>query len=410
MGRGYGAAQSDRIFERIKPATSQDISTQHRAMTESQPRIAIVCFSRSLGGLELSTLRLVRTMSAKGVFAEAVVPPDSPLSRKAKEWEVRSVTMEPRWRYGDYFAARRLAAILKKNRIDFVILMQSHDIHLASLASQWLPQARLIFYQQMDSRHDKRDLFHTWVFSKLSLWITLTQRMRENALAFTRMPAERMKVVPLGTDLERFDPSLWDKAGARSALGLPPGALIVGVMGRLDPGKGQELVMRALPSLVQSHPNLVYVIAGEETAGESGHKAELERLRMDLLLEDHVRFFPFTDDVPRFMAALDIFLLPSYAETFGLVVIEAMAMGTPVIATDAGGVPEIVTDGKTGLLIEPKSIPAVSSALQRLLDDEGLRRSLGSTAKEEARRRFSMSHCVDEILKLLATIPDKTPS
>ena len=295
-------------------------------MNPSQKRIAIVCFSRSLGGLELSTLRLARTMKSKGVFAMVVVPPDSSLDRKAREWGIESDTLAPAWKYGDILLANRLAGVLRKHSIDVVILMQSHDIHLASLASYLLPDLRLVFYQQMDSRHDKRDFLHSWFFSKLSLWITLTQRMKENVLAFTRMPAGKVKVVPLGTDLDRFEPSLYTKEESRSIFGIPAGKKIIGVLGRIDPGKGQELVMRALPDIIKHHPDIVFVIAGEETAGESGHKAHLERLCITLGIEQHVKFMAFTDDVPRFMTALDLFLLPSFGETFGLVVIEAMAM------------------------------------------------------------------------------------
>ena len=369
-------------------------------MSTLQKRIAIICFSRSLGGLELSTLRLARTMNGKGVFAMVVVPPDSSLHHKAREWGIESATLAPAWRYGDIFLANRLAGVLREHSIDIALLMQSHDIHLASLASRFLPDLRLVFYQQMDSRHNKRDVFHTWVFSKLSLWITLTQRMKENALAFTKMPSGKMTVVPLGTDLDRFDPAASTMEESRSFFGLSPDKKIIGVLGRIDPGKGQEVVVRALPSLIKRHPNILFLIAGEETAGEPGHKAHLAELCRTLGLETYVKFMPFTEEVPRFMAALDIFILPSFGETFGLVVIEAMAMEKPVIATDAGGVPEIVTDGRTGILIEPRSVAAVGAALEKLLDDEPLCRSLGAAARADALQRFSMSNCVDRLLEL----------
>jgi glycosyltransferase involved in cell wall biosynthesis len=340
-------------------------------------------------------------MNSKGVFAMVIVPPSSMLSKRAHESGLAAATLAPAWRYGDLLSAGRLAGILKDHRIDTVILMQSHDIHLASLAVHRLPGVRLVFYQQMDSRHDKRDFLHTWIFSKLSLWITLTQGMRDNVLSFTRMPAEKVAVVPLGTDLHLFDPTLFAKAESRSFFNFPAEKRIIGLIGRIDPGKGQEIVLRALPEMVQRHPDLFVVIAGEETAGEPGHKAYLEKLCRTLAIDPYVKFIPFTDDVPRFMAALDIFVLPSFAETFGIVVIEAMAMEKPVIATNAGGVPEIVSDGRTGLLIEPRNVKAVASALEKLLGDEALCRSLGSSARAEALQRFSMNSCVDALLKLL---------
>jgi len=343
-------------------------------------------------------------MKSKGAYAMVIVPASSPLQRRALELGLGLATITPRWKYGDIPAAHRLAGILRDNNIERVVLMQSQDIHLASLAAYFWPSAKLVFYQQMDSRHNKRDFWHTWIFSKLSLWITLTHGMRENVLSCTRMAGGKVKVVPLGTDIHRFDPAHFNRPEARSFFGLPHDKKIIGVLGRLDPGKGQEVLLRAIPEVAKHNPDVLLVIAGDETAGEPGYKAYLEELSREIGVDRHVKFLPFTDDVPRLMAALDIFVLPSFSETFGLVVIEAMAMEKPVIATNAGGLPEIITDGKTGLLIAPRNVEAVANAIEKILDDEKLRTSLAHAARQEALRRFSMDSCVDALLGLLRTL------
>ncbi|MGA7160200.1 MAG: glycosyltransferase family 4 protein [Bacteroidota bacterium] len=373
-------------------------------MSSSQQRIALVCFSNSLGGLELSTLRLANAMKSRGAETMVIVPPTSPLQRRAQELGLGLATLAPRWKYGDIPTALRLAKLLKENRIAKVVLMQSQDIHLASLAAYYSPGVKLIFYQQMDSRHNKRDFWHTWIFSKLSLWITLTHGMKNNVLFSTRMPEAKVKVVPLGTDLYRFDPRNYNTLETRTFFGLPHEKKIIGVLGRLDPGKGQEVLIRAIPEVVKRHPDILFLIAGEETTGEPGYKAYLEKLCRAITVDKYVRFLPFTDDVPRLMAALDVFILPSFSETFGLVLIEAMAMEKPVIATNAGGPPEIIVDGKTGLLVEPRNVEAISSAIEKILGDDVLRATLANSAREEALRRFSMESCVDELLEMLATI------
>ncbi len=343
-------------------------------------------------------------MKTKGACVMVIVPPSSPLQQRALESGLDLATLSPRWKYGDIPAAIRLAEILRDNNIERVVLMQSQDIHLASLAAYFFPNARLIFYQQMDSRHNKRDLLHTWIFSKLSLWITLTNGMRENVLSCTRMAGAKVKVVPLGTDIHRFDPAQFIQPEARSFFGLPLDKKIIGVLGRLDPGKGQEVLLRAIPEVVKHHPEILIVIAGDETAGEPGYKVYLEKICKAIGVDQNVKFLPFTDAVPQLMAALDIFVLPSFGETYGLVVIEAMAMEKPVIATNAGGLPEIIIDGKTGLLIEPRNVEAVANAIEKILEDEKLRMSLGHSAREDALRRFSMDSCVDALLGLLAVL------
>lgn len=373
-------------------------------MSDFNKRVAIVCFSHSLGGLELSTIRLARAMVDRGMPTFVVVPPFSPLHQRAGEAGLALATLAPRWKYGDLSAAMHLARELNDHRIDLVILMQSQDVHLAALASIAAPKLNLVFYQQMSSRHNKRGVFHTWIYSKLSLWISLTQGMKEDVLKFTRMPREKVKVVPLGADLHEFDPSRYDSSNARALFGLPQEKNIIGVLGRLDPQKGQDTLLRAVPEVIRHHPDVLFVIAGDETTGEPGYKAFLQELCRTLAIEPYVKFLPFTEDVPRLMASLDIFTLPSFCETFGLVVVEAMAMGRPVIATNAGGVPEIVSNGKTGLLVEPRDASALARAIHRILSNASLRSSLAHSARQEALRNYSLDRCVNDLLGSLAAV------
>jgi D-inositol-3-phosphate glycosyltransferase len=364
-------------------------------------RIAFACFSHSLGGLELSTLRLAKAMSEKGNALLLIVPPSSPLRQRAMEAGLKVEVMEPRWKYGDVFTAFRLGRVLKENRVDVLVLMQSKDIHLASIGSLMATNTKLVFYQQMDSGYDKRDPFHTWVYSKLSGWISLTEGMRKRVLTFTRMPDKKVSVVPLGIDLREFDPAKYTRSGARAFFKLPKNGPIIGVLGRLDPQKGQEILLRAVPAVALKHPHAHFVIAGEETAGEAGYKARLEGLCRTMGIEQRVTFLPFTNDVPRLMAALDAFVLPSYSETYGLVVIEAMAMKRSVIATNAGGVPEIITHAKTGLLVPPRDPDALGRAIHALLADATLCSTVIRSARTEVLQRFDFNDCVDRLLQTL---------
>ncbi|MGH2568263.1 MAG: glycosyltransferase family 4 protein, partial [Bacteroidota bacterium] len=118
-------------------------------MHHSPQRIALICFSHSLGGLELSALRLAATMREKGVETWIVAPPNSPLAERKTNAVIPLITLSPRWKYGDIFTARQLASALKEHRIDVALLMQSKDIHLAVIASTVSPSAKLVFYQQM---------------------------------------------------------------------------------------------------------------------------------------------------------------------------------------------------------------------------------------------------------------------
>ncbi len=372
-------------------------------------RIAFVCFSRSLGGLELTTLRLAVAMKNRGNFSLVVGPHSSPLNAQASDKGLAVHALEPRLKYGDVLAALQLRRILKEYRIHVVILTQSKDLHLAALASQAFPELKIIFYQQMDSGYNKRDPLHSWVFSRIARWFTLTEGMKENVTTFTKMPEGKVEVVPLGIDLQQFNPKKYSKSAARKAFGLPAGRPIIGVMGRLDPQKGQEVLLRAVPALLRKHPKLHIVLAGDETAGEPGYKSRLEQLCETLAIRSKVTFLPFTGDVPRFMAALDVFVLPSYAETYGLVVIEAMAMGCPAVATMAGGVPEIIEDGKTGLLVSPRNQQELAEAMHRILTKPSLRSTMVRAAMQRAATHFDFNRTVEKLLSSISSLGEANP-
>jgi len=384
--------------------TKDRTRSSEKTLPSDHERIAFVCFSRSLGGLELTTLRLAQAVTERGHFVLIVIPDLSPLQERATAAGLTVVPMEPRWKYGDVTTAVRLGKSLRKNRIEIVVLLQSKDLHVAALASMISKTTKLVFYQQMDSGYDKRDALHTWVFSKLSQWMSLTSSMRDKVLKFTRMPENNVNVLPLGIDLSQFDPAKYRKTEARRFFKLPGKKKLIGVLGRLDPQKGQEVFLRACSALVNRHPNIHLVVAGDETAGEPGYKHHLEELCETLHIEDRVSFLPFTDDVPRLMAALDILVLPSFSETYGLVLIEAMAMKCPVVATNAGGVPEIIENGKTGLLVPPHDVDTLAGAIHALLTDSGLRTRIIRSAHSSARSLFDFKLTVDSFLSTLNTL------
>jgi glycosyltransferase involved in cell wall biosynthesis len=360
--------------------------------------IAFVCFSSSFGGLELSLLKLASEFNKRMADCLIIVPPDTPLAQSAKHYNLKVELLKTKLKYGDITASIRLAHIFRSHRIDVVVLMQSKDMSIVTVAHVLYPYAKLVFYQGMQFGINKRDILHTWMYSHLTLWITLTKRMKQEVIEHTRMLQERISIIPLGTDIHRFDPSLYDQKTTRKQFDIPESKLVVGMLGRLDQQKGQEEFIRAIPILLKHQTNLHFVITGDETQGQHGFKKNLRDLSIELRVSNEVQFLPFTDAVPEFMSAIDIFVLPSYAETFGLVLVEAMAMGKAIVATNSGGVPEIITDGSTGLLVPPRDVQALADTLLKLLNDQRLRSSFSSEARADALKRFDVARCVDQLV------------
>jgi glycosyltransferase involved in cell wall biosynthesis len=360
-------------------------------------RIAFICFSSSYGGLELSMLKLASEFNQRQAECIVIVQPDTPLANHAWENKLNKVLLKTNLKYGDIAASIRLARIFKSHKIDVAIVMQSKDISIVTVAQVLFSNTKLVFYQEMQSGIDKRDILHSWMYSKLALWITLTNRMKQDVIKHTRVPADRINVNPIGTDMSRFNPNLYNRTKARKLFNMPDTKFIIGALGRLDPQKGQEEFIRVIPILLSYRSDLYFVIAGDETPGQVGFKKSLLCLSQELGVTDHLRFLPFTDAVPEFLSAIDIFVLPSHSETFGFVLVEAMAMGKPIVATYAGGVPEIITDNSTGLLVPPCDVQSLAKALRKLVIDPKLCSLFSKKARNDALMRFDIARCIDQL-------------
>ncbi|MBN1397681.1 MAG: glycosyltransferase family 4 protein [Bacteroidetes bacterium] len=349
----------------------------------------------------MSMLKLASEFNNRGGNCLVIVPPDTQLAYSANQYKLKRAFLKPRWKYADIPTSIRLSKILRNYSINTAVIMQSKDMSIAVIAQKFYPDTKLVFFQEMQSDVDKRDYFHTLMYSRLSQWITLTKKMKQDVIRNTEMPLERISVNPIGTDLQRFDPFHFNQDTAKQQFNIPLSKTIIGVLGRLDPQKGQDDLIRAVPILLEHNSGLHFVMAGDETKGQHGFKKKLEKLCMKLGVQDSVQFIPFTDAVPEFLSAIDIFVLPSHSETFGFVLVEAMAMGKAIVATKAGGVPEIITNEETGLLVPPQDETALAEAIIRILDEPDLRSKLTLNARTDALARFDVSKCMDQLVELL---------
>jgi len=184
-------------------------------------------------------------------------------------------------------------------------------------------------------------------------------------------------------------------ASLHAELWLPHHAPVVGNVAALVPHKGQRHLIEAASIVIQKVPDARFVIAGEGELREA-----LEQQIKHLGLEKHVLLAGFRPDVLSVHKAFDIFVMSSVTEGLGTSILDAMASGKPVVATAAGGIPEIVRDGRTGLLVPPRDHDAMAAAIVKLLRDEPLRRRMGAAGLSLANARFSAERMVRETLEV----------
>jgi D-inositol-3-phosphate glycosyltransferase len=212
--------------------------------------------------------------------------------------------------------------------------------------------------------------------------ICASQGEKEMITAHYGVSPQKVTVVPCGVDTEVFRPL--DKAITRRELGLPAKEQVVLFVGRIEPLKGIDLLLRAVSHLDGRFRVLVIGGDGKDIA----RKSELAALSAELRIAGKVTFLDAVphDDLPLYYNAADICVVPSYYESFGLVAVEAMACGVPVIASRVGGLKETVQDGQTGYLIPWLCPEPFAERLELLLNNEPLRRSLGREARVAAER------------------------
>jgi glycosyltransferase involved in cell wall biosynthesis len=212
-----------------------------------------------------------------------------------------------------------------------------------------------------------------------------------------RIRPDRLLVIPNGISLEDVPPA--DPAEARAILGLSADTLVMGTVGRLQPVKGTRYLLEAFTQLAAVHEDVVLLLVGD-----GPERASLQVLAQQLGIAKSVRFLGDRQDVSRCLHTMDVFVLPSIWEGMPNAALEAMAVGLPVVATAAGGTPEVVVDGVTGLLVPPRDPDALARAVARLLRDSDLRRTMGQAGRVRAKQRFSIEETVRRTEELYTTL------
>ncbi len=219
---------------------------------------------------------------------------------------------------------------------------------------------------------------------------------------YTGHERRKVEIIHNGIDVTQYRSELIPSGVLRSKLGLSRDTTIIGYAGRIEPRKGIDVMIRAAARVLKTRAEVAFVVVGSVPKGApADYRAEYERLAAELGIAEKVIFAGFRDDVRPATKDFDISCLPAFREPFGRVVIEAMALGKPVVACDAGGVPEIVTHGVDGLLVPPHDERALADAVGTLVDDEGLRTRMGVAARACARRRFDVAMLTRDIEKTL---------
>jgi len=359
-----------------------------------------LCISPSWGGLELVAFETAVMMKSKGVVCQNIVAINSPLAQKIKNAgpPILEVHSGPLHFIQNIFIIRRL---IQSHKISNVFVQLLHDLFLMRLSMIGFPQINMVGFSHTFINVFKTDPYHSWSYKRLDSLIALTPKHKENLLKYLPLREHHIKIIPNSVDTSIFNRAKRFQA-TRQSFDPSNENIIIGLVGRLDKAKGQSLLINAGAILKErGFFQFKILLIGEETLHEPGILNKLQKQVVDLGLEDYVIFTGFRSNIAEIMASLDIAVMASDAETFGKVIIEAMASGVPVIASNAGGVVDIIDDSLNGLLFTSRDEKDLASKIEKLMINKPYRDQIANAAMTKVYQNFEREIIQQKILALL---------
>jgi glycosyltransferase involved in cell wall biosynthesis len=362
----------------------------------TQP-ISIVYFTnvRVRGGAEDHILTLLSGLD-RNLFRPLLVCP-AELARKlqpdiAPDVEVLPLRLESP---AQVRAAWQFARILRHRRVG---ILHAHLFRSSLVASPigWLCRVPVI----VETPHLRESWRNGWFKGSFFVdrlvgrcvrrYVAVSQANGRYLVEKKGLPASKITVIVPGSDLRRFNPKVQASPQKRESLGFGPADPVLLVAARLEVQKGHRVLLEAMPYVRTQFPRVRLVCLSEGSL-----RPELERRSEELGLRDTVRFVGFQPDVSEWLALADLSVLPSFFEGLPAGAIESLAAARPVVATAVDGTPEVVLDGKTGLLVPPGDPESLAGAICRLLGDPALRAALGEAGRRWVVENFSRERLIE---------------
>ena len=335
--------------------------------------------STGWGGQENRTLNEMIAMRERGHEMAVVSRPGARILERALEAGFPTHAVDMRGAL-DLPAIIRLRRVMRDFRADIVNTHSGRDTQLAGIAARSLGKRRPRIVR---TRHLALPITSILTYRMLTDRVVAVSRFVRDYLISAGIPSRLVVAVPTGIDLASYVPVVGGGT-LRAELGLPAGTVLVGTVAILRVKKGHADLLRAAKLVLRRFPEVHFVIAGDGPQMQN-----LLRLIGELGLESRVHMLGLRRDVTNVLQSLDLFALPTHQEALGTAFVEAGAVGLPVVATNVDGVPEVVAQGETGVLVSPGDPAALAEAISGFLEDPVRRRQFGDNARRHVARDFS---------------------
>lgn len=368
-------------------------------------KILQVCSAESIGGGERHVIDLTRALIERGHELHLAVRPNSPLKDELAESPVTWHELGLR-NAMDVISAHQIARIIQEHRIDVLHAHVARDYTFCGIAARMSRPVRF-FLTRHHFNPIKSNPIYAWTLAEARALIAVSETVHEQlAMAFPDF-IDRIQVIPNWIDYRTGD--RLSKESARANLGITR-RYAVAIIGQLTPLKRQDLFIQAAAHLIRERywTDVDFLIVGGAEPDAEAYVNHLHSLAHEAGVVNQLHFTGYIDELPAHLVAFDIVAAPSDNEAFSLALVEAMAAGCAVVAARVGGMAEIVKDGVTGLLIEPRDRWALVAGLSRLLADKPFRDKIASAGRDSVIDRFDREKVIDRIEALYRFAGDDT--
>jgi len=331
--------------------------------------------------MEMVAVRMAQRLKARGHRISFLALGGSPTAGALRESELFPVPISIRG-YIDPRAVKNIGKWIREEDVDLVHTHYSRDLW-ALVPALWMggEKVPLVLTKHIGTMEPKKDPLHRWIYRRVDFIIGISRVIQQNVIQTHPIDPEKVGCIPNGVDLRAFDTERDDRIAVRGSMGIPADALVVGMTARLSWWKGYREFLEMAEQLVKVRSDVWFFAVGGATLGEEREEEEIRNFARSLRSDGKVIFAGFQRNVARFLRAMDIFVYPAYAEAFGLVLIEAMAAGLPVVSSDCDGVPEIVVEVYFGRRLPPRDSLALTEAVTEMLEDSSKMREYGRAGR-----------------------------
>lgn len=288
----------------------------------------------------------------------------------------------------------KLARFLRKEDVE-ILHIHSPSLAVYGRLAGRLAGVKAIIYTEhniVDRYHPLTKMFNVLTYPMNDVTIAISDAVSRSIIKWKTVRKTHVYTILNGIDYAAIKTLEIDRQAIRESLGIKGRQLVVGTVAHIQPQKGYPYLIEAARLVLEHYPDTTFIIVGGEK--HRGDRQKLEEIVKEKGINDHIIFAGARSDALRVMASFDIFVLPSVWEGFGIVFLEAMALGKPVIGTRVGGIPEIIEDGVNGYLVEPQNPRQIADKIMLLLGDSSLRSRMG----EKGRQRVEDKFCIEDMV------------